>query len=310
MNSVTLQKAIALVCLLAGMMAAPAAYAQHIDVKHAQGTTSVPLKPKTVIVFDLAALDTLDLLGVKAAGIPGGVPLPAYLAKAATGPEKVGTLFEPDYEAVNALQPDLIIIAGRSAPKYAALSKIAPTIDLTVDGARYLASAQDNVRTLGRIFDKEKEATAALAKLDTSIAALKAKAARQGKALLILTTGGKMSTYGAGSRFGLAFSDFGVAQADEDIKVGVHGQPTSFEYILQKNPDWLFVIDRDQAIGREGDADGSAARKLLDNEIVGRTTAWQKKQVVYLDAGSWYLVGGGLTSLQNSVDQLDRAFSK
>ena len=44
-----------------------------------------------------------------------------------------------------------------------------------------------------------------------------------GKTLFVLTTGGKMSAYGAGSRFGMIHSDFGFPQADENIKPGNHG---------------------------------------------------------------------------------------
>ena len=68
---------------------------------------------------------------------------------------------------------------------------------------------------------------------------------------------------------------------------------------------WLFVLDRDAAIGREG----QSARQFLDNDIVRRTTAWQKSQVVYLDAANWYLVGGGLQALQRNVDGIKTALS-
>lgn len=279
------------------------AHAQDIEVQHAQGTTRVPANPKTVITFDLAALDTLDVFGVDVAGVPK-VVLPDYLARYGSDKvTKVGTLFEPDFEAIAALNPDLIIVSGRTAAKYAALSKIAPTIDLTTEGDRFLADSRKNIQTLGQIFNRQEQAQQSLAKLDAATGALKERLSQSGTGLLILTTGGKLSVYGPGSRFGLLFSDFGLRSADENIKVGLHGQPASFEYLLQQNPDWLFVIDRDAAIGQ----DARPARQLLDNEIVGRTTAWRNNQVVYLDPMSWYLVGGGITSLHRTVDQISQA---
>jgi iron complex transport system substrate-binding protein len=287
------------------VMAAPAR-AEDVMVKHAQGETAIPLKPAKVLTFDLATLDTLTALGIDVAGVPGGKK-PDYLSKYESDDAlNIGTLFEPDFEAVNAAEPDLIVVAGRSAAKYGDLSKIATTIDLSVDTKNYLGSAEENIRTLGKIFDKENEAEALLAKLRSSTAALQEKAAGAGKGLLLLTTGGKMSTYGPGSRFGVLFTDYGIQPADENIKIGTHGQPASFEYILERNPDWLFVIDRDAAIGREG----VAAQKFLDNEIVGQTTAWKKGQAVYLNGTSWYLVGGGITALQTTVDQLSEALGK
>jgi iron complex transport system substrate-binding protein len=49
---------------------------------------------------------------------------------------------------------------------------------------------------------------------------------------------------------------------------------------------------------------------VLDNELVAQTTAWRNGQVVYLDPVNWYLVGGGLTALQASVDQIAKAVAK
>lgn len=285
---------------------AGAALAGEVTVKHAQGETKLPDVPQKVITFDLSSLDTLDTLGVKVTGVPT-IKMQDYLSKyAADDYIKVGTLFEPDYEAVNAAQPDLIIVGGRSAAKYAELAKIAPTIDLTADAANFVKSSEDNIRTLANIFGKDKEAEDALTKLNVKKDELKALAAKSGTGLLILTTGGKMSAYGPGSRFGMLYGEFGVKPAADDIKPGGHGQPISFEYILEKNPDWLYVIDRDAAIGREG----VAAEKFLDNAVIAQTNAWKNKQVMYLDGSAWYLNASGLTSMEKIVDQLIAGLKK
>ena len=211
-----------------GALAAPAT--ADVLVRHAKGELSLPSTPEKVFVFDLASLDTLTALGVEVSGVPGGKK-PAYLSQyEGEDVAKIGTLFEPDYEAINAGEPDLIIVAGRSSAKYEDLAKLAPTIDLTTDTENFLESARQNARTLAGLFGKEEEAEALLAKLDESNAAL----------------------------------------------------------------------------GREGDA----ASKFLDNEIVAQTTAWKEGNVVYLDAAAWYLVGGGLTAMQKTVDQLTEAFDK
>lgn len=285
---------------------AGAALAGEVTVKHAQGETKLPDVPQKVITFDLSSLDTLDTLGVKVTGVPT-IKMQDYLSKyAADDYIKVGTLFEPDYEAVNAAQPDLIIVGGRSAAKYAELAKIAPTIDLTADAANFVKSSEDNIRTLANIFGKDKEAEDALTKLNAKKDELKALTAKSGTGLLILTTGGKMSAYGPGSRFGVLYGEFGVKPAADDIKPGGHGQPISFEYILEKNPDWLYVIDRDAAIGREG----VAAEKFLDNAVIAQTNAWKNKQVIYLDGSAWYLNASGLTSMEKIVDQLIAGLKK
>lgn len=282
------------------------ALADEIVIKHAQGELTLPERPVKILTFDLATLDTLQALGVEVAGVPGGRKPEILKAYEDDKYLKIGTLFEPDYEAVNAAEADLIIVAGRSAAKYADLAKIAPTIDLTVDTQNYLASAESNVATLASIFGKEAEAKTLVDRLNASTAELRKVAAEAGNGLLILTTGGKMSTYGPGSRFGILFDGYGVVPAAENLKIGNHGQPITFEFILEKNPQWLYVIDRDAAIGREG----TAAAQFLDNEIVRQTDAWKNGNVVYLDAAGWYVIGGGITSLQRTVDQLTSALNK
>jgi len=286
---------------------ASGANAADVAVKHAQGETTVATNPEKVVVFDFATLDNLDHLGVKIIGVPGSIAFPEYLKKYdGADYTKVGTLFEPDYEAVNAAEPDLIIVGGRSAAKYGELAKIAPTIDLTVPAKEFISDTEANIEKLGQIFGKETEAKAEVDKLNSELAALKEKTKGKGKGLMILTSGGKISAYGPGSRFGVLHDSFGVEPAAPDLSVGNHGQPVSSEFILETNPDWLFVLDRDAAIGREG----TSAKQLLDNELVRQTNAWKNDQVVYLNAQNWYLVGGGLGALHNTIQQLSEAFDK
>lgn len=291
---------------LAAATALSPALAAEITIKHAQGETTLPDTPKKVIVFDMASLDTLDALGVEVAGVPGGNK-PDSLKKY-EGDEylKVGTLFEPDFEAVNAAEPDLIIVGGRSAPKYADLAKIAPTIDMTVAPDDFLGNMEKNVKTLAAIFGKEQVAEEKLAKLNDSIAALKEKTANAGRVLTILTTGGRMSAHGRGGRFTIVYDDFGMTPAAENLEVGTHGQSISSEFILETNPDWLLVVDRDAAIGQEG----QAAEQVLNNELVTQTNAWKNNHVVYLNAANWYIIGAGLNAVQANVDDLLEAFSK
>lgn len=291
--------------LLLGL-AAPACAAETVKVATARGDVTVAANPAKVIVFDLAALDTLDAFGVKVAGVPGS-NLPASLEKFKVDDyAKVGSLFEPDYEAVNALEPDLIIIGGRSAAKYDDLAKIAPVIDLTTDPKDFSGSVSRNALTLGAIFGKTDEAEARLARLKASVADLTVLTKDIGNGLILLTTGGKVSAYGPGSRFGQLHDQFGIAPADPDLDVAAHGQGVSFEFILETNPDWLFVIDRDAAVGRGGEA----AAKILDNELVAKTHAWQSGKVVYLDPVKMYLTTSGIRSEQGIVDELAAAIGK
>ncbi|MUK01713.1 ABC transporter substrate-binding protein [Vibrio cholerae] len=280
----------------------PAA-ASTVSVDHAQGTTEVPVNPETVFTFDLGALDSLDALGVDVAGVPQGT-LPEQLSAYEGGDiTNIGSMKEPDFEAIAAAGPDLIIISGRVADSYDELSEIAPTIDLSVDPADPIASFTDSTESLGRIFDAEDEVEDRLAALDAKIAATKEAAASAGNGLILMTSAGEVTAYGAGSRFGLIHDVLGVQPAAEVTSDGTHGEAVSFEYIADVNPAHLFVIDRDAAVGEAGAA-GSA---VLDNELVNGTDAAKNDAITYLDSASWYLIGYGLTNLDAMVSAVSEA---
>ena len=279
--------------------ATPADEATTITVEHAQGSTAnVPVNPEKVFTFDLGVLDTLDALGVEPAGVPEAAYPEALNKYADAKYSKIGSLKEPDFEAVSAGDPDLIIIPGRTAGAYEELSKIAPTIDLSIDAAQPMESFKAQTEKLGTIFDKAAEVEEKLGAVDASISDTKAKAADAGKGLIVLTSGGELTAYGAGSRFGIIHDVLGVPTA-ADVKVdGSHGEAISFEYIKQANPDILYVINRDTAVGTEA----SAANPILDNELVQSTNAAKNNKVINLDPAGWYIVGYGLNNVQAMVD--------
>ena len=274
-----------------------------VTVTHAQGETEVPFAPTTVVTFDLATLTTLDALGVEVTGVPKS-NLPASLEKfAGDDYTDVGTLFEPDYEAVNALQPDLVVVAGRSSEALPELSKIAPTIDLSNDWADFRGSVVESSRVLGEVFGVEDEVEAMIATLDASVSEVAAAAADAGPALVVMTSGGKVTAYGPGSRFGFLHDDLGVVPAIEDVEAATHGEAVSFEFLQQADPEWLFVLDRDAVTGEES----QPAAQVLDNELVRSIPAWQKGQVVYLDSVAWFLVNRGLPTLQAMTEEVASA---
>jgi iron complex transport system substrate-binding protein len=274
---------------------------EEITVKHELGEAVVTKNPKNVVVFDFGALDTLDKLGIDVAGVAKGSSLPGYLSKYEDDQyENVGSLKEPDFETIYGMEPELILISGRQSAAYEELNKIAPTVFIGVDNANYMESFTHNVELLGEIFGKEDDAEAELAKINDTIAELQEMTkADDKKGLLTLTTGGKMSAYGPGSRFGIVHDVFGVKPADENIEASTHGMNVTFEYIAETNPDYLFIIDRDQAVGEE-----AKASELFNNDLVNKTNAAKEGKLIYLDPTVWYLAGGGLTSVAQQVEEV------
>ncbi len=274
------------------------AKSEEITVKHQLGETKVKTNPEKVVVFDMGALDTLDKLGVEVAAVPHD-GLPKYLSKYKGTTENAGGLKEPDFEKINEIAPDLILISGRQSEAYEELSKIAPTVFVGVDTTKYMESFEENVTLLGKIFDKEDEAAKKLASVEENINALKEKAPTDKTGLIVLSSGGKVSAYGPDSRFGIIHDVFGVPAVDDKLEVSTHGQSISFEYIAEKNPDYLFVVDRDAVAG-----DGAAAKKTVENDIVKNTKAFKEGNIIYLDPNYWYLSGGGLESVDAMVKEV------
>ena len=289
-------------------LALPAQAQELLTIEHGKGQTQVQKLPKTVAVLDWSTLDTMAVLGLEAQGIPNSNILPPMLSQYADAKfVPVGTLFEPDYEALKNLKPDLIILGRRAAGQYDEVAQYGPTLDLTPDPTDVLGSVVRNTEILGQIFDREQQAAEHINKLQAAVAQLQKLSAEQGTGLTVLTTGGKMSAFGIGTRFGMIHDVFGVKPAVADLKVGRHGQAVSYEFLLEANPDWLFVMDRDAAIGREG----VAAQRMMDNELVQATTAGAKGQIVYLEPVSWYLLdNSGLGVMQSNVDRLLDVFTK
>lgn len=290
--------------LAAGLLAAGPALAGPVTIDTARGPVSLEAMPQKVAVFDLASLDTLAALGVKPAGAPAGVTLP-YLKDDLAEAKPVGTVFEPDLEALSALAPDLTIVGARSAAKYDAVRQVGPAIDMTT-GADLMASLEARLAAYGALFGKEAKAQELTAALKAQVAAVQGIGKDRGTALILLTNGPKMSAFGLGSRFGWLHQVTGLAQAHPGLKTDVHGNAVSFEFIAEADPDWIFVVDRGAAIG----ADGPSAAQTLDNPLVAGTKAAQAGHIVYLNAADMYVGNGGYQATLEILGELAQALER
>lgn len=274
-----------------------------LTIVHAQGETVIKKNPEKIVSFDVAAIQTIEYLGGTLAGVPEITAEDAYTSAA----EIVGSLFEPDYEAINAMEPDLIIIAGRSAEAYPDLSSIAPTIDVSfADGM--IASFESITTALGVIVDNVADADAAIADVKARVEALQAVAADAGTAMVVMVSGGSVTALAPGNARGgrgaLIYEVLGMTPPIDDLETATHGEPISFEFLLEHNPDWLFVIDRDVATG----GDGQPAAEVLDNDIVRETVAYQNDQIVYVNPFDWYIItGASAPSFDRMLTEIETA---
>ena len=118
--------------------------------------------------------------------------------------------------------------------------------------------------------------------------------------MVILVNNSKIAAYGPGSRFGNIHDLYGFTPADPSIKVGLHGMAVSHEFIAQKNPDYLFVIDRGAAITENQEG----AKRVLNNKIINESKAAKNGNIVYLDSSNWYLMNNGLDGMKTMLKEV------
>ncbi|TFV65296.1 UNVERIFIED_ORG: iron-siderophore ABC transporter substrate-binding protein [Bacillus sp. AZ43] len=141
-------------------------------VEHAMGSTEIPARPERVVVLDTGELDAVLSLGVTPVGaVTTGASdeFLGYLAEDAADVEPVGTVPEPDLEAIAALEPDLILSnRTRHEAIYEQLSRIAPTVFAEHVGVVWKENLLLDAEALGL----EEEAAAALEEYESDAAAL------------------------------------------------------------------------------------------------------------------------------------------
>lgn len=272
-----------------------------VVISHELGETKVSKNPEKVLVFDFGMLDTLKYLDIEVVGVPQQ-NIPEYLSEYQDPKyENIGSLKEPDFEKIANIDPDLIIISGRQADQYDELKKLGPVIHLGLDYENYYESFKENVKVIGQIFSKEAEIDEALENIDQEINQLIEKAENlDQKALIILANEDKISAYGKNSRFGIIHDLFGIPAVDDHIDASTHGMNVSFEYVLEMDPDLLYVIDRSAAIGDE-----PAAKNIVENTLMKSTKAMKNDDIYYLNPDVWYLSGGGILSVQEMIKEIN-----
>ncbi|YAL82953.1 siderophore ABC transporter substrate-binding protein [Dermacoccaceae bacterium W4C1] len=283
-----------------------------VQVTDAEGkTVSVPKNPGKVVVMDWSVARSLTGLGVEIAGLPkANSTLPSDLKPVADKAKEVGTLFEPDYEGISELNPDMVVVASRSAnPKVIAeLKKITPNVlDMSTDDdpAKTVSSVRERYTQLAKIYGKESQATTTLAQMDKNIAGLKAKAsASDGTTMFASVSGGKVSVYGKSSRFGRVWTDFGFKPVDAKLDdKGSHGEEINQEFFVKYNPAHILVLDRGKTVGDSG----TAALDVLNNGLVNRTDAAKNKKIAEVDGFSWYLAPDSPASVNQMVTDATKA---
>ena len=268
----------------------------------------VPYDPQRIAILDMACLDILDALGVAEGRVVGSADTSLeYLQSYVTDGNvaNLGTIKEADLEAVMACSPDIIFIGGRLASSYDALSEIAPVVYLATDSELgVVESVRQNASTIASIFGLEDKVDQLMTDFDARIQALAEFAA--GKTAIVgMCTSGSFNVLGNDGRCSIIGREVGYENigVDAEIDTSTHGNEASFEFIVEKDPEYIFVLDRDAAIQTEG---AQLAQEVMENDLVKGTQAYQNGNIVYLaHPAVWYTAEGGITALDLMLQDLE-----
>lgn len=282
---------------------------------------TVPYNPERVAVLDMAALDiiaNLDL-GERVVG-SAGTSLD-YLAEYTTreGVANLGTIKEADMEAVMECEPEVIFIGGRLSSSYDALREIAPVVYLATDSKLgVVESTRVIADTIASIFGKENEIEEKFEGFAERIALLQ-EAAKGKTAVIGMCTSGSFNVIGNSGRCSIIGGEIGFENLCADggsyggnssgnSNESAHGNEASFELLVSLDPDYIFVLDRDAAIGTNG---AQLAKDIMENELVMSTNAYQNGHMIVLEHSAvWYTAEGGVTALDRMLADLESVLLK
>lgn len=267
----------------------------------------VPYDPERIAVLDMASLDILDNLGMGDRVVGSASTSLEYLTDYVDNEEvaNLGTIKEADLEAVMECDPDVIFIGGRLASSYDALSEIAPVVFLSTDSELGIVkSVTKNAETIASMFGLEDEVSKKTEGFDERIKALK-KTAEGKTALVGMTTSGSFNLMGNDGRCSIVGREVEFENLTAAESTSTHGNEASFETVVEKNPDYIFVMDRDSAIGADG---AQTAKEIVENELVMGTDAYKNGRIIYLEHPAvWYTAEGGITALNIMLSDLENA---
>jgi iron complex transport system substrate-binding protein len=270
---------IVLILSVALALIAPAAFAQEGDAPRTVfDFTGRPViiesPPQRVVGMSASIIEMLFAIGVTPAGVTDGIDYPPAAANLPT----FGTGYQPDLEALAALEPDLIIANGQlNMPIIDRLEAIAPTlavITLTT------ADIPANIRTLGQATWHETTAEYLAASYEGFLTAMgEAAEGKEGPSILIIVGTLDVPNYGKSDTYlgniAAILGATNIADGREDQGPFPGYTQLSMEYILDQDPDYIFTITRG--------APDPMPVSMANDPIWSAMTAYENGRVIELD---------------------------
>lgn len=264
-------------------------------IKDAYGDVQIPTQPSRVVVLDIGALDNLLELGIKPIGAPSilaaGDPYPAYL-KGTEGIKNIGSVNEPNLEAIDALKPDLIIGNKDTHDAiYKQLSQIAPTLFVNTLGVTW----KENLQLHAEAVNKQEVGKKLMETYQKHADELKSKYAGSTpkEVSLFRPRKDKLQIYMKKNFSGIIMEDAGIVRPAAQREASFSKDITE-EQIAELDGDMILWFNREP----------DAFAKLEKGSLWGTLKGVQKKAVYPVDWEYW-LSGLGIQAANKVLNDLN-----
>ena len=276
-----------------------------VTVETAFGDVTVDEKPQRVVALGWGDAETALALGVQPVGASDWLAFgeendgvgPWAQGLYDTPPEIIGTL-EPSYEAIAALEPDLILDTKSSGDqaRYDRLSGIAPTIGVPEGGENYLTDFEDQMDLVSTALGEEAEGDRLVAESEAAVEAV-ADAHPEWDDLTVTAATKTSEGWGAyieGSERVDLLEEFGFDQNPEIAAL----TPNAGGFSVDISSEQLDVIDADVII---------AFPIFIETTEITDDPQWQ--QLPAVKAGHDIVIDGDVSSAYSLGTSLSRQYA-
>lgn len=274
---------------------------------HKLGQTKLPVNPRKVVDLSYSA-DFLVALGVVPIASPSdsdGKSFYPYLASRLAGTTPIASALNPNLEQLLMLQPDLIIAReGAHDQHYEALSKIAPTVMVSVINTDKAYTWKEHLHVFANIFNQQASAKETIVKYEARTAQLKSKLANKvGDRTILMPRVNPKDTIQIFGTKGHGLGDLFHQELGLKAAVGVpdaHSVQLSEEKFYELDPDYMFIMASNK--------DAKDRLEQLKEKPLWKNMKAIKNNHIY-DASNWIPMSWGPVGLNAIMDELEKIFA-
>lgn len=235
-----------------------------VTVKAANGTVTIPARPKRIISLSPANTEILYAIG---AG-PQVTAVDALSNYPANAPRTKLSGFKPNAEAIIDKSPDLVVLSDDMNGIVKELTKVKIPV-IQSPAATKLSDSYTEMQTLGTATGHASQARAAVASMKKGIAAAVAKVKKPKKQLTYYHELDPAYHSATSQTFiGQVYGLFGLRNIADKAKEQAGGYPKlSAEYVAEADPDLIFLADT-KCCGQSAAA-------------IGKRPGWEKLTAVH-----------------------------